>query len=321
MILESKGTPNLISDVINNNSNDIKNCIKNKSPFTLNINESTDKYNLVADVKINFTLGDRYNANMNYKECLNSNFKNCIININYPISYEIPLIFKSISHELTHLYELYQIKDKFYKTRWKWQDALNNTIKQQKLGSDVVYFRDMLYLSLPQELNARVSSIYTYLLMKSKSGTSKDELIKILEVTNEWLNYLNLLNFSPDQLTLGLINNFKEDMDFLYFIFNELNTSLNIDYKIENIEDIKSYLSKVNKMFKNSANKYKNKLLRVVDRVYEENNKKFEYITYDPGNIDYEEYIKEDKQKVRSKKLEILLEYSDFIKEISKYDN
>lgn len=310
MILESKGTPNLISDVINNNSNDIKNCIKNKSPFTLNINESTDKYNLVADVKINFTLGDRYNANMNYKECLNSNFKNCI-----------PLIFKSISHELTHLYELYQIKDKFDKTRWKWQDALNNTIKQQKLGSDVVYFRDMLYLSLPQELNARVSSIYTYLLMKSKSGSSKDELIKILEVTNEWLNYLNLLNFSPDQLTFGLINNFKDDMNFLYFIFNELNISLNIDYKIESIEDIKSYLSKVNKMFKNSANKYKNKLLRVVDRVYEENNKKFEYITYDPGNIDYEEYIKEDKQKVRSKKLEILLEYSDFIKEISKYDN
>jgi hypothetical protein len=200
-------------------------------------------------------------------------------------------------------------------------DIINDNSNEQKLGSDVVYFRDMLYLSLPQELNARVSSIYTYLLMKSKSGTSKDELIKILEVTNEWLNYLNLLNFSPDQLTLGLINNFKEDMDFLYFIFNELNTSLNIDYKIENIEDIKSYLSKVNKMFKNSANKYKNKLLRVVDRVYEENNKKLEYITYDPGNIDYEEYIKEDKQKIRSKKLEILLEYSDFIKEISKYDN
>jgi hypothetical protein len=316
MILESKGTPNLVSDIINSNSNDIKDCIKNKYSLSLKINESTDNYKLVADVKIKFDFGDRYNANMNYKECLDSNFKNCIINIKYPKTYELPLIFKSISHELTHLYELYQIKDKFDVTRWKWQDALNSTIRQQKLGSDIIYFRDMLYLSLPQELNARVSSIYIYLSMKSMSNISKDDLIKMLEGTNEWLNYLNLLNFSSNQLTLGLINNFKENMNFLYFIFNELNKSLNIDYRIESIEDIKSYLSKVNKMFKNSANKYKNKLMRVVDRVYEEMNKKLEYLTHDPGNVDYEEYIKEDKQKMRSKKLETLLEYSDFIKEI-----
>jgi hypothetical protein len=316
MILESKGTPNLVSDIINSNSNDIKDCIKNKYSLSLKINESTDNYKLVADVKIKFDFGDRYNANMNYKECLDSNFKNCIINIKYPKTYELPLIFKSISHELTHLYELYQIKDKFDITRWKWQDALNSTIRQQKLGSDIIYFRDMLYLSLPQELNARVSSIYIYLSMKSMSNISKDDLIKMLEGTNEWLNYLNLLNFSSNQLTLGLINNFKENMNFLYFIFNELNKSLNIDYRIESIEDIKSYLSKVNKMFKNSANKYKNKLMRVVDRVYEEMNKKLEYFTHDPGNVDYEEYIKEDKQKMRSKKLETLLEYSDFIKEI-----
>ena len=316
MILESKGTPNLVSDIINSNSNDIKDCIKNKYSLSLKINESTDNYKLVADVKIKFDFGDRYNANMNYKECLDSNFKNCIINIKYPKTYELPLIFKSISHELTHLYELYQIKDKFDVTRWKWQDALNSTIRQQKLGSDIIYFRDMLYLSLPQELNARVSSIYIYLSMKSMSNISKDDLIKMLEGTNEWLNYLNLLNFSSNQLTLGLINNFKENMNFLYFIFNELNKSLNIDYRIESIEDIKSYLSKINKMFKNSANKYKNKLMRVVDRVYEEMNKKLEYFTHDPGNVDYEEYIKEDKQKMRSKKLETLLEYSDFIKEI-----
>jgi hypothetical protein len=316
MILESKGTPNLVSDIINSNSNDIKDCIKNKYSLSLKINESTDNYKLVADVKIKFDFGDRYNANMNYKECLDSNFKNCIINIKYPKTYELPLIFKSISHELTHLYELYQIKDKFDITRWKWQDALNSTIRQQKLGSDIIYFRDMLYLSLPQELNTRVSSIYIYLSMKSMSNISKDDLIKMLEGTNEWLNYLNLLNFSSNQLTLGLINNFKENMNFLYFIFNELNKSLNIDYRIESIEDIKSYLSKINKMFKNSANKYKNKLMRVVDRVYEEMNKKLEYFTHDPGNVDYEEYIKEDKQKMRSKKLETLLEYSDFIKEI-----
>ena len=94
MILESKGTPNLITDIINSNYNDIKNCIANKSTFILNINESSDKYSLVANIKMNFNFGDRYNANMNYKKCLNSNFENCIININYPISYELPLIFK-----------------------------------------------------------------------------------------------------------------------------------------------------------------------------------------------------------------------------------
>jgi hypothetical protein len=263
MILESKGTPNLVNDIIDNNLNDIKNCIENNLSFKLVINESTDNYNLVADVKINFNFGDRYYANMNYKESLDSNFKNCIINVNYPKIFEMSLIFKSLSHELTHLYELYQIKDKFDKTRWKWQDALNNTIKQQKLGSDITYFRDMLYLSLPQELNARVSSIYIYLSMKSNPNTSKYELIKMLEETN-------------------------------------------------------SYLLKIDKMFKKSAKKYKNKLIRVVDRIYEEKNKKIEYLTYDPGDVNYEKYIKDDKQKSRNEKIEILLEYTDFIKEINK---
>ena len=73
---ESKGTPNLIMDFINNNENIIKKSILigDKCEFILN------DENLKCDINIKFnkSLVKNYTGDLNNKECVESNFKNCL---------------------------------------------------------------------------------------------------------------------------------------------------------------------------------------------------------------------------------------------------
>jgi len=322
MILENKGTPDIIENIINNNKTDIVDCVKKLSMIKLHIDEyivkSDINRSLKCDVEIRFIQGVDYKGNINYLECLNSKFKGCIINIYLPKTYDLSSVIKTLSHELTHLYELYQINDKFDTTKWKWQEALDDIAKEYKLKGHLLYFRDIIYLSLPQELNARVSSIYFYLTMNSRINDSKEKIIKILEESREWQNYINLVKFNPNVLSNDMFNYYGENIDFTFVVINELNKNLGIEFKITNINQLSKYFKNLDKIFKKSAEKYKNKLLRVVDRVYEERNKQFEYLTNDPGNVDYDQYTKTIKIDERDYNLQNLLEYSDFIKEISK---
>lgn len=322
MILESKGTPDIIENIIDDNMIDIVNCVKKMLDLKLHINQTVENRNLKCEANVVFIQGKNYKGNINYIECLKSKFQNCIINVYFPKNYDLTLIIKTLTHELTHLYELYQINDKFDMTKWKWQEALDDIeMKNSFNNSHLLYFRDILYLSLPQELNARVSSIYFYLEMNSSKGDSKEQIIKLLYNSREWQNYNNLLDFNPEKLTRGMSQYYGQNISLLFFVINELNRKLGIDTQITNTQELNFYLRKIDRYFKKSANKYKNKLLRVVDRVFKEKNEKLEYLTNDPENVDYEEYIKNSKKEYRNKKLEILLEYSDFIKEISKNDN
>lgn len=313
LFLESQGTPELVDDIVKNNIDKITMSAKNNKDILLKINKS----DLVANVIIRFITAERYNGAINYKECIDSSFNKCDINIYYPIIYDIDNIIKTISHELTHLYELYQIKDIFNDTKWKWQDALINTKLQDKISKNIEYFRDILYLSLPHELNARVSSLYRYLLMKSDKN--KENIINNLEQTKEWDNYLNLINFSPNKLISSLTITFKDDYDFLFFILNELNSNLGIKYKIDNMNDVEKYFNKFDKALKKQAEKYKSKLLRVVNRVYKILNEELYYTTHHPypDNVVLEQYLEITKIDLRDKKIKSTLEYNNYIKELS----
>lgn len=312
MILEGKGTPDIIESIIDDNMIDIINCINYSSDLKLNINKKIKKRSLKCNINIIFNSGKNYKGNVNYRECLDSEFRKCIINVYFPKNYNLSLIIKTLTHELTHIYELYQINEKIDITKWKWQEALND-IGDFFNTSHLLYFRDILYLSLPQELNARVSSIYFYLKMNSSRGYNKNQVLEILYNSREWQNYKNLMDFDPDQLTLGISNYYGKNISISFLIINTLNKKIGIDKRITNIGELNSYLRRLDKYFKKSAIKYKNKLMRVVDKVVDENNKKFEYLTNDSINVDYNEYIKEDKLESRNKKLEVLLEYSEFI--------
>ena len=176
----------------------------------------------------------------------------------------------------------------------------------------LLYFRDILYLSLPHNLNSTVSSVYSHLIIESVRGDSKEKIIEILERSREWKIYNSLLDLNTNILKSD------QDMQSLFSMINEINSEIGIEFKITNPNQLSKYFKNIDEIFKKSAKKYKSKLLRVVDRVYEEKNKQFEYLTNDPGNVDYDQYTKTSKIDTRDYKLQNLLEYSDFIKEISK---
>jgi hypothetical protein len=309
IILENKGTPDIVEKVISDNKSTIFESIKSLSSFSLLIDETIGTRSLKCRVTINFKSGSRYKGNINYKECLDSKFKNCIININLSNPHDPVNVIKTLTHELTHLYELYQIDDKFVKTKWKWQESLDD-MNTYFSNSHLLYFRDILYLSLPQELNARVSSIYFYLSMNVGDGSTKDHITKILENSIEWKNYLNLLSFDPKKLTNGIINYYSSDINFAFFIINKLNEEIGVKGHISNDVELGVYFNRMKKSFNLSAKKYKAKLLKVVDRVYTEKNKTLEYLTRDLENVDYDEYVKSER---RVENLNIIVDWIDFI--------
>lgn len=304
-IFESKGTPDFVKDFITTNNNLIVKSIKSNIDLFIKI----DRDDISCSLTIKFNTEERYNGNINYKNCLDSNFDKCIINIFYPEIYDTSMIIKSLGHELTHLYELYQIKDKYDKTKWKWQDAITNTKEQDNSDSKIKYFRDIFYLSLPQEINARVSSLYGYLYM-NKSNNLDD----CLRNSIEWINYINMINFSYDLLYTDLVRIFEDKKSLLYFMFNDFNENLGINKKIENDADLVRYLKRFDDRLKVLANKFKNKMIRVLKRVKDENNiSERNYLTFDPGDVNYNNY-KEDVSKKRNELLETILSYNSFLK-------
>ena len=195
MLLESKGTPDILLNIITKYDSEIIYSSKNLTTLLIDINE----VDLVASLTINFKKNDsknNFSGDLNFDDCINSNFKNCIINLN--VSYfNKSLIIKSLMHELTHLYELYKIKDIYTKSKWNRMKVLYDTRKQINNNS-LFYFIDIFYLSLSFEVNARVSSVYTYL--SDKKIKDIDILKKFLVETIEWQNMLNLKNFEYKQL-------------------------------------------------------------------------------------------------------------------------
>ena len=298
---ESKGTPDLIVNFVNDNITVIKKCILlgDKCEFSLN-----DK-NLKCDIIINFnkSLIKNYTGNINNKLCVKSDFKNCVININYPQFYDIDLIIKTLYHELTHLYELYQIRYIYDKTKWVRSDALCKINRD----SEIKYFIDIFYLSLPMEINARVSSLYHYLYTKDISNLENE-----LKNTTEWRNCVNLHDFDVKNLYNDLIEIFSDNKETLYFIFNEFNDKMLIKTIINNDVDLYNYLMNSKRYFKKVAADYKKRMLRVINKIIIEN-ENIEYVTYDPGIVDYKDYVERYKIETREKNLKYLLNSIDYL--------
>lgn len=264
MLLESKGTPDILLNIIKDYESQIINSSKKLDYIIMEINNP----NLVTHLKINFKKdGDMFYGNLNFKDCIESNFDNCIININVP-RFDISLIIKTLMHELTHLYELYQIKDIYHKTRWNRTEVLYDT-RNQNVDDNLRYFRDIFYLSLPFEVNARVSSIYKFL--SDTKIKDKDKLEKIIIKTTEWKNMENLNNFPYFKLYNNLINKYKMDKVFLYEIFNIFNSKMGIKTIIHTDLELYNYLKNSKRYFKSVSLNYKKKLLKVLYRVVKDN--------------------------------------------------
>jgi hypothetical protein len=297
LILESRSVPNIVEEFISNNQDSILDSINNKdSHINSEIQIDNNKIQFRINLKYEF---QNYTSNINFETCISSNFKNCIINLNIPKSFNDKLIFKSLSHELAHLYELYKISDIFDKSKWQRSKSLK-IIDDFYSGEEMIsYFRNLFYVSLKHEISAKVASLCIYL--DSLGIKNKDQLIKELGKTTEWSQYQSLYNFNPVKYLTSLL--VKYDIELILVIFNSFNKIMGIKTKLNNKSDILNYFKKTKRYFRSVCKSYKHKVLRYINDISETTNEEVLNINED----------KEIKIDWRSISLNILLpEYLEF---------
>ena len=265
---EGKGISNFIKKLSTNIVGEI---FKNKKIFDVNIPE----LELIKSVSIEIN-----NIKKDYHSVflVKNNSENDILN-NLLIKFDLPFIenidhhylIQIVTHELTHLYEFYNIVKNNKKL------PLYNNIKKsliQTINQDnfdiFSYFRNIVYLTLDNELNARVAQ--TYQLLKFKKIKDKTQLFNILKTTHIWKKYKEIENFNPKTYTSDLIEILGVNLTCI--LINEFNKELKINYihfsfitNVNNENEIIKYFNSWNKRFKYKLKKHIQKLNNVIDEV------------------------------------------------------
>ena len=296
MINESRGTPSLIKEVFNEIKNDLDDILKSNKSNSIsididkNLSVNDKQVDLKSNLKILITFNPKstqYNGNINFLTCIKSDFKECVISLSIPDHPDNKRVYKSLIHELTHLYELYQVKDIFYSTSWRKSVSLSDFGKTP-IKPHIEYFRDIFYISLPHEVRATISSIEIFLI----SLFTKDiDILKTeLKKTTEWNRYESIRDFDPDMISTSLINDYNSNNVIrMLNIFNKIN---NIDFLLKTESDIlryfkgwKKYLSSVSKKM---YDKIEKKIIEISNREISDAEI---YETHEDKNIlSYEDY-------------------------------
>jgi hypothetical protein len=173
-----------------------------------------------------------------------------------------------ILHELTHLWEFYNIKilnEKLpmYSNIGK---SLRLTLSQDNYNV-LSEFRYLIYLTLDNELNARVSQVYQFL----KQSKIKDKQILETRIKNSssWKKMEIIDNFNPNKYYDALIDSIGGDLSLI--LINDLNKELiNNEFnksfikELKSLDELKSYLKSWSKLFKYKMKKHRIKLLKVI---------------------------------------------------------
>lgn len=321
MLKESKGTPDIVREIINENSKHINSIISNKIDDTLNISVNKKIYhgkrtvflNCQLNINFHFKNTSSYNGSIKFKECVDSLFENCEINLYIPIHDTNKLsVYKSLLHELTHLYELYQIKDLFNKTSWVKSINLNKFDSLDMSSGLIRYFRDIFYSSSPHEIRANLSSLEVFLfgLMSNNEKYIRCEL----EKTTEWSRYKAISEFNPDIFLKDLLE--KYSLGFLLRIFNLFNKILEIKSNSLNDEnDLVKYFKNWKRYFSKVSKKYKHKIDIKIREIVNKNMDSNEYGVeiYEDRLLKYDDYVK-DIQYSREIKIDDILkiDYQDY---------
>lgn len=261
-LLESKGVPNKMNEFSNRMIGDM---------FKGKFSDFIFKTGLVKMEEISVKIkheNENYNSRFYSKTNSISDIE-LIFDIPYkPDPYYLHEI---ILHELTHLWEFYNIKivnEKLpmYSNIGK---ALRLTLSQDKY--DILSeFRYLIYLTLDNELNARVSQVYQFL----KQSKIKDKSILETRIKNSssWKKMEIINNFNSSEYYDALIESIGGDLSLI--LINDLNKELiNNDFdksfikELNSLYELKSYLKSWSKLFKYKMKKHRIKLLKVIDLV------------------------------------------------------
>ena len=325
MINESKGTPDILREIINDNHEEINKHISlgKTSAFFLEIDKNTYieqakkkiNFKCMLHIFFNFTDNTSYNGNINFEKCIDSNFEDCEINISIPKKDTNKLrVYKSLSHELTHLYELYQIKDFFEKSSWVKSKNLNTfDIIGKAINNGLIrYFRDIYYNALPHEIRANISSLEVFLV----GFQSKDEeyIRRELQSTSEWNRYQAISSFDPDIYINDLINRYG--LSFTIRSFNLFNKILKINININSEDDLTRYFKKWKKYFTKISKEYKSKIDSMIkDLLKDDTDSRYVLEQHDDRILKYSDYF-DDVSYSRDIILDEILkiDYLDYLK-------
>lgn len=204
---------------------------------------------------------------------IDSDLINLCLEFDLPIKSKLDHFYLNelVVHEMTHLYEYYNIviNQREFPLYNRIKKSLIRTIKQDEF--DVFsYFRNLVYLTLDNELNARVSQ--TYQSLRYENIIDKEQLFNILKTKPVWKKYKEIDNFNPKKYSSDLIEFIG--LDFTKILINSFNNELeknNINFNfiknVNNEEDIIIYFNNWNKRFKYKLKKHLYKLNRVIDEV------------------------------------------------------
>lgn len=322
MLNESKGTPSLIREIFNEIKekldeillSNLDDQLKINIDKNININNKLINFKSNLVIKIKYHDINEYNGNINFMECFESDFSNCEIQLFIPKNPNGTRAYKSLLHELTHLYELYQVKDIFLSSTWIKSKKIVD-FDRVKLNSFIGYFRHLYYISLPHEVRATLSSIEIYLVYISTNLMTKDiNILKHnLEQTTEWGRYKEILNFDADSYYHKIINDFGiENSIRMFSIFNKVN---NIKFKINTDDDLKIYFKGWEKYFQKVSKEMKKKIDRKISDIIIDDEVIDYYETHTDRIFTYDSFNKLN----RNEKLEILL-FPDINKILKKDD-
>jgi len=176
-----------------------------------------------------------------------------------------------VTHELTHLWEFYNIKitNDELPMYSKIKKALRLTLNQDNYNI-LSEFRYLIYLTLDNELNARVSQAYTYL--KQLKINNRNILEKEIKKSSSWKKMETIESFNPSEYYNRLIDIIGVDLSII--LINDLNKELiNNGFNKKFIKDINtnidliSYFKSWTMLFKYKIRKHKQKLLKVIEEI------------------------------------------------------
>jgi hypothetical protein len=280
-INEGRGIPNIIKNYtdiifdyiqfdINNNIND---------DLIIDL-ENNDLY--LKNLFINYKISDRYYGLFNP---VYTQFENNILT-NVEIVLEIDKndnnsnkIKEIITHELTHVYEYYNISKTNNKLNIKVnpkylavRKSINNTYYNNNMYN---FFKYLIYCSLDTEYNARISQLYQFI--KKCNSLDKEAIYNKIMESDTYKTYLLLDDFNSEFFVSELIK--KIGLKASIYLINQLNNNFienNVNklngynfIKIipENLISFNTYMLKWEKIFKQKNKKHRKKISKIIDEV------------------------------------------------------